>query len=106
MNLELTDEQVALRDTVRRYLSEKASVTTHVRPMLDDPMGTTREVWAGLAALGATGVLVPQEYGGSAMTMVEAGGVGPEIRGPPHSGPWLSRAGAATRRATRVGYRE
>ncbi|MDT5341176.1 MAG: hypothetical protein QOE52_360, partial [Mycobacterium sp.] len=25
MNLELTDEQVALRDTVRSFLSEKAS---------------------------------------------------------------------------------
>ena len=62
MNLELTDEQVALRDTVRRFLAEKASVATHVRPMLDDPIGTTREVWGGLAALGATGVLVPQEY--------------------------------------------
>ena len=36
MNLELTDEQVALRDTVRRYLAEKASVATHVRPLLDD----------------------------------------------------------------------
>ena len=73
MNLELTDEQVALRDTVRRYLAEKASVTTHVRPMLDDPTGTTDEVWDGLAALGATGVLVPQDYGGAGMTMVEAG---------------------------------
>jgi len=28
MNLELTDEQVVLRDTVRRYLAEKASLTT------------------------------------------------------------------------------
>ena len=42
MNLELTDEQVALRDTVRRFLAEKASVATYVRPMLDDPTGTTR----------------------------------------------------------------
>jgi hypothetical protein len=58
MNLELTDEQVVLRDTVRRYLAEKASVTTHVRPMLDDTTGTTAQVWSGLAALGATGVLV------------------------------------------------
>ena len=29
MNLELTEEQVALRDTVRRFLAEKASVATH-----------------------------------------------------------------------------
>jgi alkylation response protein AidB-like acyl-CoA dehydrogenase len=102
MNLELTDEQVALRDTVRRYLTEKATVTTHVRPMLDDPMGTTSEVWAGLAALGATGVLVPQEYGGSGMTMVEAGVVAEELGAALHPGPWLSSAVAAARALTRL----
>ena len=36
MNLELTDEQIALRDTVRQFLAEKASVASHVRPLLDD----------------------------------------------------------------------
>jgi alkylation response protein AidB-like acyl-CoA dehydrogenase len=101
MNLELTDEQLALRDTVRRYLAEKASVSTHVRAMLDDPTGTTREVWAGLAALGATGVLVPQEYGGSGLTMVEAGVVASELGAALHPGPWLSSAVAATRAFTR-----
>jgi alkylation response protein AidB-like acyl-CoA dehydrogenase len=102
MNLELTDEQVALRDTVRCYLAEKASVTTHVRPMLDDPTGTTDEVWAGLATLGATGVLVPQECGGSGMTMVEAGVVAEELGAALHPGPWLSSAVAATRALTRL----
>jgi alkylation response protein AidB-like acyl-CoA dehydrogenase len=102
MNLELTAEQVALRDTVRRFLAEKASVTTHVRPMLDDPTGTTDEVWAGLAALGATGVLVPQECGGSGMTMVEAGVVAEELGAALHPGPWLSSAVGATRALTRL----
>jgi len=102
MNLELNDEQVALRDTVRRFLAEKASVAAHVRPMLDDPTGTTREVWGGLAALGATGVLVPQEYGGSGMTMVEAGVVAQELGAALHPGPWLSSAVAATRALTRM----
>ena len=102
MNLELTDEQLALRETVRRYLAEKASVPSHVRPMLDDPTGTTDEVWAGLAALGATGVLVPQEYGGSGMTMVEAGVVAEELGAALHRGPWLSSAVAATRALTRM----
>jgi alkylation response protein AidB-like acyl-CoA dehydrogenase len=102
MNLELTDEQVALRDTVRRFLAEKANVTTHVRPMLDHPIGTTREVWGGLAALGATGVLVPQEFGGSGMTMVEAGVVAEELGAALHPGPWLSSAVAATRALTRL----
>jgi alkylation response protein AidB-like acyl-CoA dehydrogenase len=103
MNLELTDEQLALRDTVRRYLAEKASLTTHVRPMLDDPRGTTDEVWRGLAALGATGVLVPQEFGGLGMTMVEAGVVAEDLGAALYPGPWLSTAVSATRMLTRTG---
>jgi alkylation response protein AidB-like acyl-CoA dehydrogenase len=102
LNLELTDEQLALRDTVRRYLSEKASLSAHVRPMLGDPTGTTGEVWRGLASLGATGVLVPQENGGSGMSMVEAGVVAEELGAGLHPGPWLSTAVAATRALTRM----
>jgi alkylation response protein AidB-like acyl-CoA dehydrogenase len=102
MNLELTDEQLALRDTVRRFLTEKASVTTHVRPMLDDQTGSTREVWSGLTALGATGVLVPQEHGGLGLTMVEAGVVAEELGAALYPGPWLSSAVAATRALTRT----
>ena len=49
MNLELTEEQIALRDTVRQFLAEKASVASHVRPLLDDPTGSTDAVWRGLA---------------------------------------------------------
>ena len=102
MNLELTDEQLALRDTVRRYVAEKASLSSHVRTMLDHPTGTTDEVWRGLAGLGATGVLVPQEHGGAGMTMVEAGVVAEELGAGLHPGPWLSTAVAATRALTRM----
>ncbi|MDT7739138.1 MAG: hypothetical protein QOK09_2507, partial [Mycobacterium sp.] len=92
MNLELTDEQVALRDTVRSFLSEKASIAGHVRPLLDDATGTTEVVWRGLADLGTTGLLVPSEYDGAGMTMVEAGIVGEELGAGLHPGPWLSSA--------------
>jgi alkylation response protein AidB-like acyl-CoA dehydrogenase len=102
MNLELTEEQVALRDTVRSFLAEMASLTTHVRPLLDSSVGTTPEVWKGLADLGATGVLVPQEFGGSGMTMVEAGIVVEELGAALHPGPWLSTAVVATRALTRL----
>ncbi|AGB23468.1 acyl-CoA dehydrogenase [Mycobacterium sp. JS623] len=102
MNLELTDEQLALRDTVRRFLAEKASLSTHVRAMLDSDQGITGEVWRGLADLGAIGVLVPQEFGGAGMTMVEAGVVAEELGAALHSGPWLSTAVAATRALTRM----
>jgi alkylation response protein AidB-like acyl-CoA dehydrogenase len=102
MNLELTEEQVALRDTTRRYLSEKAPISGHVRQLLDDPTGVTDEVWRGLADLGTTGLLVPSEYGGEGMTMVEAGIVAEELGAGLHPGPWLSTAVAATRALTRL----
>jgi alkylation response protein AidB-like acyl-CoA dehydrogenase len=103
MNLELTDEQVALRDTARRFLAEKAPISGHVRDLLDDPTGTTGAVWRGLADLGTTGLLVGQEYGGAGMTMVEAGIVAEELGAALHPGPWLSSAIAAPRALARLG---
>ena len=103
MNLELTDEQVALRGTVRRFLAEKASIPGHVRPLLDDPTGTTDAVWRGLAGLGTTGLLVPQEYDGAGMTMVEAGIVAQELGAALHPGPWISTAVVAPRALARLG---
>lgn len=103
MNLELTDEQVALRDTTRRFLAEKASISEHVRPLLDDPTGTDEAVWHGLAGLGATGLLVPEHHGGSGMTMVEAGIVAEELGAALHPGPWLSTAVAVPRALNRLG---
>ncbi len=103
MNLELTDEQVALRDTTRRFLAEKAPVSGHVRELLDDPTGVDEAVWRGLADLGVLGLLVPEEYGGAGMTMVEAGVVAEELGAALHPGPWLSSAVAATRTLTRLG---
>jgi alkylation response protein AidB-like acyl-CoA dehydrogenase len=103
MNLELTDEQIALRDTVRQFLAEKASVASHVRPLLDDATGSTETVWRGLANLGATGVLVPSDHDGAGMTMVEAGVVAEQLGAALNPGPWLSSAVAATRALTRTG---
>lgn len=102
MNLELTDEQVALRDTTRRFLAEKAPISGHVRELLDDPTGVDDAVWRGLADLGTTGLLVPEEHGGAGMTMVEAGIVAEELGAGLYPGPWLSSAVAAPRALTRL----
>jgi hypothetical protein len=103
MNLEPTDEQQALRDTVRRFLAEKAPIADHARPMLTDATGTTDAVWHGLAALGTTALLIPAEYGGEGMSMLEAGVVLEELGAALHPGPWLSSAVAAPRALTRFG---
>ena len=94
MNLEYSAEQRALADTARRLLADTAG-TDHVRQHLDDPRGTTDAVWQGLATLGATGLLVAPEYGGTGATMVDAGIVAEALGAALNPGPWLSCAAAA-----------
>ncbi|MDG4664830.1 acyl-CoA dehydrogenase family protein [Mycobacterium sp. 236(2023)] len=103
MNLELTDEHLALRATVRRFLAEKASVASHVRPLLDDPTGSTDAVWQGLVSLGTTSLLIPVDHGGDGMSMIEAGIVCEELGAALHPGPWLSSAVAGSRALARFG---
>ncbi len=59
MNFEFSPEQDQLRDSVRRFLADRASIATHVRPLLDDDRGCDPEIWKGLADLGVIGLLEP-----------------------------------------------
>src|SRR5207248_3645665 len=89
---ELSPEQEELRSTVRRFLAARAPVTPWVRDRLDEPTGTTDDVWRGLADLGATGLLVPEEFGGAGRGMVDMGVVLEELGRVVHPGPFLSSA--------------
>ena len=71
MNLDFTEEQQVLRDTVRKLCAEYSPISV-VRAMEDDPKGVPDALWKQLAELGLLGVLVPEEYGGSAQTLLEA----------------------------------
>ena len=102
MDFELSEEQEALRRTVRRFLHERAPLA-YVRVMLDDDRGTSGEVWRGLADLGVTGLLVPEEHGGAGMGMVDVGVVLEELGRAVHPGPFLSSAVAAVSTVLAVG---
>jgi alkylation response protein AidB-like acyl-CoA dehydrogenase len=71
MDLEWSEEQELLRATVRRLCAEHAPIET-VRRMEDDPTGYPAGFWKHLAELGITGVLIPEPYGGSGQTLLEA----------------------------------
>lgn len=58
-----TPERAALRRTVAEYL-DRALDAPHVA-RLDDADAFPRDVWEGLGGLGALGVGVPEEFGGS-----------------------------------------
>jgi alkylation response protein AidB-like acyl-CoA dehydrogenase len=70
MNLDLTEEQEMLRNLVRQVCNDTAPLTV-VRELEDDPVGYPVELWKQLADLDLIGLLLPETYGGSGMSLVE-----------------------------------
>ncbi|HET8618680.1 MAG TPA: acyl-CoA dehydrogenase family protein [Acidimicrobiales bacterium] len=70
LDLDFTQEQDMLRSVVRSVCAEQAPLTV-VRDLEDDPTGYDPGLWARLADLDLTGLLVPEEHGGSGMTALE-----------------------------------
>src|SRR5262249_39620634 len=69
MEFRLTDDQIALRDHVRQFLSE-AHGPARVRK-LDSEGGRSADVWNGLKDLGLPGLLVPSAQGGLGLSLVD-----------------------------------
>jgi len=70
LNLDFTEEQDMLREMVRGLLGQYAS-NEEVRAMEDDAVGYSTDLWSQLAELDLLGLLLPAEYGGSEMSMLE-----------------------------------
>src|SRR5205809_6847599 len=80
MALVLNEEQSMLRDSARGLISDKAPVS-HLRQLRDakDAIGFSRDLWKAFAEMGFSGLLVPEQFGGSGLGCVEAGVVMEEI---------------------------
>ncbi|MBX3284866.1 MAG: acyl-CoA dehydrogenase family protein [Acidimicrobiales bacterium] len=78
MDLDFSDEQEMLRDLVRNLCGSYSSLEV-VRAVEDDPTGYPPELWSQLAELDLTGLMVPEEYGGSGMTALEGAVVYEEL---------------------------
>jgi alkylation response protein AidB-like acyl-CoA dehydrogenase len=104
MALVLTEEQSMLRDSARGLISDKAPVS-HLRQLRDskDATGFSRELWKTFAEMGFAGLLVPEEFGGSALGSVEAGIVMEEIGRTVMPSPFLSTAVLAVSALSRGG---
>jgi alkylation response protein AidB-like acyl-CoA dehydrogenase len=70
MNFGFSEEQEFLRTTAREFLAKESPMTA-VRELMDDPRGYKPEIWAKMAELGWTGLLLPEEYGGAALSLVD-----------------------------------
>ena len=71
MDLDLTEEQQLLRDTVRGLCARHAGLDV-VRALEDDAVGYADKLWAQLAESGVLGLTLPESHGGSGMTMLDA----------------------------------
>jgi len=70
LDLEFDQEQELLRQTVRDVLGRYCPLDV-VREMEDDPVGYPAPLWEQLGELDLIGLLLPEEYGGSAMSLIE-----------------------------------
>ena len=66
MKLILNEEQQMLRDSARDFAEQKTPVS-HFRGLRDnkDPLNWDKEIWKEMVDLGWSGILIPEEFGGS-----------------------------------------
>jgi len=70
MDLTLTPEQRLLVESARAFLA-RACPLAQVRAMEIDARGYSSAVWHEIAALGWSGLMIPEEYGGGGQTFLE-----------------------------------
>jgi len=92
MTYALSEEQQDLRDTVRRFLAERAPIA-QVRLAMESERGYEPELWKQLVAeLGLPGVAIPEECGGAGLGFAELGLVLAELGRALTCAPYFSSA--------------
>ena len=92
MNLGVSAEQRELRESVRRFLAERAPLT-RVRELMETTDGTDPDVWRQASTqLGLPGIAVPEEYGGAGFSFAEQAIVLEELGAALFTGPYLASA--------------
>src|SRR5512144_2701952 len=94
MDFGLSQEQLLLKDTIRRFLDERCP-TTLVRKVMDSPSGHDPELWSGLVELGITGLCVPTDHGGSGLELLDLALAAEELGYNATPGPLLGNVLAA-----------
>jgi alkylation response protein AidB-like acyl-CoA dehydrogenase len=86
-----SEEQQELRDSVKRFVADRAPLA-RVRELMDAGE-IDREVWLQAGAqLGLQGIAVPEEYGGSGFSFAEQAIVLEELGAGLYGGPYLASA--------------
>ncbi len=95
MDFGLSQDQVLLKDTIRRWLDAECP-TTRVRQVMESDTGHDPALWRGLAELGVTGLQVPPAYGGAGLELLDVALAAEELGWACTPGPFLATAMATT----------
>jgi len=71
MDFGLSEDQLLLEETLRSFLSDRVPIE-RVRKLRHEDSPNDPEIWSSLAELGMTGILVPEESGGSELALLDA----------------------------------
>ncbi|MGH7787387.1 MAG: acyl-CoA dehydrogenase family protein [Candidatus Binatia bacterium] len=88
MDFGLSEDQLLLKDTIKRFLTEQCP-TTRVRQVMEDDGEGDKRLWAQLAELGVAGVVVPAEHGGLERELLDLALVAEELGYAAAPGPFL-----------------
>ncbi len=90
MDFALNDEQRALQDAVRSYLRDRFG-PAQVRALYDDPTadGVPQALWRSTGEQGWLAVLVPEEYDGIGLGLLDASVIARAFGAGTVPGPWL-----------------
>ena len=78
MDFGLSEDQQLLDETIRKFLREQVPITRvrEIRDACEEKPETScpndRAIWAQLAELGVTGILIPEAQGGSELSLLDA----------------------------------
>ncbi|MEE8470384.1 MAG: acyl-CoA dehydrogenase family protein [Dehalococcoidia bacterium] len=70
MDFALSEQQEMLKNTARDFLAKECPKTL-VREMEDDERGYSPELWKKMAGLGWMGLVFPEQYGGSGLSLLD-----------------------------------
>jgi alkylation response protein AidB-like acyl-CoA dehydrogenase len=91
MDFGLSQDQVLLKDTIRRWL-EAECPTTRVRAVMESEDGHDSALWRGLAELGVMGLQIPPAHGGAGLELLDVALAAEELGWACTPGPFLGNA--------------
>lgn len=71
MEFGLSEDQRIFEEAIRRFVEDQVPLD-RVRELAETGQGFDEAIWRGLGELGALGVLVPEEHGGSGLSFFDA----------------------------------